>query len=204
MRSIRRRKGGRSCFIVGESERPRTKGGRWNVGIATACRKRGGGSRGATVASAHGGVLRCARARGVTRRGWKRGSRDALPHSRGREPRRDRCGRSTAASSRCKRARGVTRRGRAGGSRDALPHSRGRAGAALAMHCPTGAGGSRGATVASAHGGVLRCARARGVTRRGRAGGSREALPHWRGREPRRDRCERCTAASCGASVQGA
>ncbi len=43
-----------------------------------------------------------------------RGARDALPHWRGREPRRDRCGRCTAASSRCKRARGVTRRGRVG------------------------------------------------------------------------------------------
>ena len=41
-------------------------------------------------------------------------------HSRGREPRRDRCQRSTAASSRCKRATGVTRRGWAGARRTCL------------------------------------------------------------------------------------
>jgi hypothetical protein len=92
-------------------------------------------------------------------------------HVRGREPRRDRCQRSTAVSSRCKRATGVTRRGWEGADRDELPHSRGRAGGALAMHSPQARVGAAARPLPAMHGGFLRCKRARGVSRRGRVGG---------------------------------
>jgi hypothetical protein len=144
--------------------RGRGAGGRDRDARAT----RAGGS-GAPVAASTAASSRSEHATGVTR--GRAGVASALNVPRARagaaaRPLRAMHGRFIAVQA-CKgrdaaRAEGC-------GSR-ALPHSPGWAGGALAMHFPTGAGGSRGATVASAHGGVLRCARARGVTRRGRAG----------------------------------
>src|SRR5688572_8635867 len=205
MLSIRRRKGGRSCFIAGESERTRTKGGRWNVGIATPCRTRGGGSRGATVAarSVSDSESRACNGRDAARAGGGRAvlaRRVPLAGGGSGAP----VAASTAASSRSEHATGVTR---------------GRAGVASAQNVPRARAGAAARPLRAKHGrfiAVRACkgrdaARVEGGSRAaldlvaGKGGRSaRDALPNRRGREPRRDRCGRCTAASRGASVQGA
>jgi len=118
-----------------------------------------GGSRGAAVACGRRATARrpACNGRDAARVGGRHSRRTC--HSPGGKPWRDRCQRSTAASSRCKRATGVTRRGREGGTRDARA---------------TRAGGSRGATVASEARPLHRGASVQpGVTRRGWAGSGR-------------------------------
>lgn len=100
------------------NEQPTGAGG-GTVPAATPFPTRGGGSRGAAVACGRRATARRPACNGRDAARVEGRLSRCTCHSRGREPWRDRCQRSTAASSRCERATGVTRRGRAGGSRDA-------------------------------------------------------------------------------------
>jgi len=133
------------------------------------------------------------------------GARDALPHrrgrgagGRGRDARATRAGgsgapvaASTAASPRSEHATGVTR---------------GRAGVASALNVPRARAGAAARPLPAKHGRFIavRACKGRDAARAEGCGshrtsplagmggrGARDALPHWRGREPRRDRCQR-------------
>ena len=106
---------------------------------------------------------------------------------------------STAASSRSEHATGVTR---------------GRAGVASALNVPRARAGAAARPLPAKHGRFIavQACKGRDAARAGGCGsrrtsplartggrGARDALPHWRGREPRRDRCQR---ARRGFAVQ--
>ena len=99
------------------------------------CHRPGGKPRRAGCPHARAAFLFAGDATGVTRRGWAGRSRDALPYSRGREPRRTGC--------RVARTRFAARRSQRVGAawKERVP---------LATHCATCTGGSRAAPVARA------------------------------------------------------
>ena len=113
------------------------------------------------------------------------GARDALPHWRGWEPRRDRCQRA--------------RRGfavRACKGRDAARAG----GLASAQNVPRARAGAAARPLRAMHGGLLRCKRARDVTRRGRVG-VRLSLAIEAGRDRAANGSDRDAAASIKSDV---